>query len=295
MARYALLALSMVILPLVPAFAGDPVFLTKDHYTPSQSQPQTNAQAPAVQAAVQAAPAVQAQTPQASTPVPAPADAKSQAPAAAAPGSQGGKEAAPAATFSAPAVSASGIIDIQPSDNSQLYSMELRDADLIDLFRVLAHDYKLNLMVDKDVAGKITASLSNITLDQALSEIAVSQNLLIQKENNVIRISPNLVSRVFVLKYVEASTLLSQGSTGGSGAKTTSTIFDLISDKGKILLGNIPNSIMVIDYPQKIADIEKYINAIDKQLTKKVFKMKYVKASEVLGDTPASSPAPAGH
>ena len=306
----ACFALLLVLLPLTRSFAGNPIFLTRDHFTVGQTQPAATAQTPAQsqpasaaaavkQQAAPAAPAQAASQPSAPVPVQPPASAASPAPSTAAPGSQSGKEPAPSAPASASAAdSGPGSIDIQPTDDSQLYSMELRDADLIDLFRVLAHDYKLNLMVDKDVSGKITASLSNITLDQALSEIAVAQNLLITRENNMIRISPNLVSKVFVLKYVEASTLLSQGSAGAAGARQTSTIFDLISDKGKILLGTVPNSIMVIDYPRKIDDIEKYLNAIDKQLTRRVFKMKYIKASEVLGDTPASAPAsaaPAGH
>ncbi len=258
-------------------------------------------------------------------------------------GEEGKKGAAEAKV---PAVTS--VLEIKRLDTAEpLYSFELKDVDLSDVFRVLAHDYKLNLLVDKDVQGKITASFSNITLEEAIEEIANSQNLILEKKKNIIAVLPNLVTKVFALKYIEAKKLLegtsggtnggeSGGQTGGAGAgsqaqgaesgkqsegkgaaggpgmasatqtgssgevgqaggstssKKANTIFDLLSEKGKILLGSMPNSIMVIDYPPNIAKVEAYIKEIDKKMSVQVFKMKYLKASEILGQTSTSSAA----
>ena len=46
-----------------------------------------------------------------------------------------------------------------------LYSIELRDVQLNDLFRVIAHDYNLNILIDPAVSGTITASFTNISLE----------------------------------------------------------------------------------------------------------------------------------
>jgi type IV pilus assembly protein PilQ len=196
-------------------------------------------------------------------------------------------------------------IDITPSgtsDKGQMYSIELRDTDLVDLFRFLAHEYKLNLLVSDTVQGKITATFTNVSLEEALDEIAESQNLLIEKKNNFLRISPNLVTKVFVLRYLEAKTLL--GAAGGeapdagqaeaAGART-GNIYDLCSSKGKILLGSAPNSIVVVDYPTNVKKVEDYIKAIDQKMTKRVFRMKYLKASELMGiNSTAAAPPPGG-
>ena len=111
-------------------------------------------------------------------------------------------------------------IDITPSgtgEKGQMYSIELRDTDLVDLFRFLAHEYKLNLLVSDTVQGKITATFTNVSLEEALDEIAESQNLLIEKKNNFLRISPNLVTKVIVLRNLEAKTLLN--GSGGEAAE----------------------------------------------------------------------------
>ncbi|MEK7578606.1 MAG: hypothetical protein AAB456_02715, partial [Patescibacteria group bacterium] len=79
------------------------------------------------------------------------------------------QETAPAETAS---VEATAVMQIKRLETAEpLYSFELREVEAGDLFRVLAHNYKLNLLVDKDVEGKITASLTNISLEEALNSI----------------------------------------------------------------------------------------------------------------------------
>lgn len=206
----------------------------------------------------------------------------------------------------------SPIIQINRLETKEpLYSFELRDVEIRDLFRVLAHDYKLNLLIDKDVEGKITASLTNVSLEEALETIAESQNLILEKKGNIIKVRPNLVTQTFTLKYIEAKKLLesqvqaqagaqaqaeaaqAQEIQGASAVKQAHTIYELLSHKGKILLGKQPNSIMIIDYPQNIKKIEEYLNVVDRRMTSRVFKLKYLKATDVVGQTSTDQGQPA--
>ncbi len=189
------------------------------------------------------------------------------------------------------------------------YSIELRGVELADLFRVIAHDYNLNILVDKDVQGKITASFTNISLEDAIEAIAEMSNLVVEKKGVVLKVSPHLVTKVIVLKFIEAKKLLEssrsqtapaaaqpagQAAPGSAQAaaeagaaaatvKQESTIYDLLSSKGKILLGQQPNSVIIIDYPPNAEKIESFLKSIDQKMTSKVFKLKYLKASEVVG------------
>ncbi|RKY38389.1 MAG: hypothetical protein DRP72_01870 [Candidatus Omnitrophota bacterium] len=197
------------------------------------------------------------------------------------------------------------------------YSIELRDVDLVDLFRVIAHDYNFNILIDKKVKGKVTASLTNISLEEALETIAQMHNLKLEKKGKVLIIKPNLITRVFLLKHIEAKSLLraeesvtegesvqemrgseeasmqeataSSEETEGTqevGSTTSSkeaTIYELLSEDGKVLLGIQPNSIMVIDYPENIEKIEAYINMVDKGMASRIFKLKYISAKDIVG------------
>lgn len=184
------------------------------------------------------------------------------------------------------------VVNIKPAaEGHGTYTFELRNAPIADLFRVLAHDYKLNLFVDKDVNATITASLNNITLEKALEEIARSANLVLERQGDIIRLKPNLVTRVFMLKQIEAGQLLKPAASaeGSASAGQTSTIFDLLSGQGRIFLGNVPNSLMVIDYPANVERIERYLEAVDRKMGRKVFRLKYLKASELVGGSAAST------
>ncbi len=206
------------------------------------------------------------------------------------------------------------IIQINPLDREgTLYSFELRDAEIADVFRILAHDYKLNLLVDKGVQGKVTATLSSVTLNEMLEVIAESQNLVLEKKNNVIKVSPNFITKIFILKYIEEKSIVESMASSGSvesasgssttsaeteqtaatgaesSAKTANTVYDLLSDKGIILLGKQPNSVMVIDYPPNLKKVEEYLMAIDQKMISKLFKLKYLKAADVAGAAASAS------
>ena len=200
-----------------------------------------------------------------------------------------------------------------------LYSMELKDVDMGDFFRVIAHDYNMNFLLDKDTSGKITASLRNIGLEEALNTIAEMNNLALEKKGSVIVVKPNLVTKVFFLKYMEAGGLLSSNSlaaaatagaapTQATGAATTTapttatagtetagagtltatsalpqeaTIYDPLSERGKVLLGKQPNSLMVIDFPPNVAKVEEFIAAVDQKRNMQVFKLKYLSVKDI--------------
>ena len=200
------------------------------------------------------------------------------------------------------------VIEIKRLEGEQpLFSIELRDAEVSDLFRILAHDYDLNILVDKKVKGKITASLTNVSLEEALQAIIETSNLNLKKQGKILKLTPNLITKTFVLKYVEAKNILEStggttgetstgggagggeaaggGGTQGTATKTQSTIYDLVSEDGKVLLGKQPNSIMVIDYPENLGKIEQFLNMVDQRMISKVFKLKYLSAQEIVGQT----------
>jgi type II secretory pathway component HofQ len=219
------------------------------------------------------------------------------------------QETAAADPMNKPLTPPAPVIEIKRLEAEEpVYSIELRNVDLIDLFRVMAHDYSLNMVVDSDVSGTLTASFTNVSLEEALQTIAEMSNLVVRKKGNIIRISLNLVTKTFTLKNIEADKLLSgqrAASVSGAGAasgasaapgtaatSSLSNIYDLLSDKGKILVGNQPNSIMVIDYPINIEKVSMYLDAVDLRMSSRVFKLKYLKAGEVVGDQqPGSSAA----
>lgn len=121
------------------------------------------AQAPATAAA---APAIR--------PVPA-AIAQSSAPAR--------QMVAQAATPTPPPPPASA-----PATGEKLISMDFKDADVVNLLRILAAESGRNIVAGDDVKGRVSISLKNVTWEQALDTILEVRGLAKVERDGVIRI-----------------------------------------------------------------------------------------------------------
>ena len=79
--------------------------------------------------------------------------------------------------------------------NSKAYtghpiSLDFKDGDLQDIFRLFADISGLNIVVNPGVSGKVTLKLNEVPWDQALDLILKANNLGYTLEGNVIRIAP---------------------------------------------------------------------------------------------------------
>jgi len=174
-----------------------------------------------------------------------------------------------------------------------LFSMELRNVEIQDLMRVLAYKYKLNIIMDQEVKGKVTASFSNIPLEEALDVLLENLNLTSEREGTLIKIKPNLVSKTFTLNHVEAKLIYDSLSGQSAGDKKESTLANLVSADGKVFMGGLPNSLLVIDYPSYIRRVAEYIAMVDQKMTSRIFKLKYLNAADIVGAEPEKASGPA--
>lgn len=69
--------------------------------------------------------------------------------------------------------------------------LDLKDADLLDIFRLIAEVSGFNVVVDPDVSGRITIRMDEVPWDQALEVILKNQGLGKEIEGNIMRIARN--------------------------------------------------------------------------------------------------------
>ncbi len=138
----------------------------------------------------QAAPSA---APEPSGPSPAPTAPPAIAQAAPATPAQSSPAAPPPAPAPAPAPlpttpPPSGIVQSTPTDGGKLITLEFKDADVVNLLRILAAESNRNMVVGDDVKGKVSVSLRNVTWEQALDTILEVKGLRKIEKDNVMRI-----------------------------------------------------------------------------------------------------------
>ena len=95
-------------------------------------------------------------------------------------------QAAPGGT---PAVQPAPTAPVAPAPRGgRLISLDFKDADVVNLLRILAAESGRNIVIGDDVKGKMSISLRNVAWDLALDTIMEARGLVKTERDNVIRI-----------------------------------------------------------------------------------------------------------
>jgi type IV pilus assembly protein PilQ len=76
----------------------------------------------------------------------------------------------------------------QAPSGGKLISLDFRDADVVNLLRILAAESGRNIVAGDDVKGKVSVSLHNVSWEQALDTILEARGLQRLDRNGIIRI-----------------------------------------------------------------------------------------------------------
>ncbi len=167
-------------------------------------------------------------------------------------------------------------------------SLEFKEADIRDVFRLIAEVSKLNIIVTDDVKGNVTVRMKNIPWDQALDVILQTNNLGMVRVGNVVRISPldrlrkeekerlefieetkkkePLITRLIPVNYASASEISAQ-------------IKPLLTERGTIQVDARTNTIIVKDVRKIVDESEKLVRTLDLQTPQVLIEARIVEAN----------------
>jgi type IV pilus assembly protein PilQ len=182
-----------------------------------------------------------------------------------------------------------------PQYSGEIISLDLRDYDIKDFFRLISEISGLNVVLDPNVSGTVTLKLTDVPWDQALDVVLKNYQLGGQLQGNVLRIATNgtlqteqaqqaalrtaqenaapLETRTYILNYTKAADV----NTTIKGLTTTrgSTIIDarrnaLIVTDVPLNFGKLESMIKFIDSPQQQVDIEARLLQANKSFSRDV-------------------------
>ena len=163
-------------------------------------------------------------------------------------------------------------IQLRASPQSdEAISLTVRDAPLSVVLSLIAEQHGLNLVSGADVEGKITVTLNDVALEEALDALLTvngyswhrSKNILVvSKVEDKSKTSPQLrgvVLRVFRLNYISAEDIdkVVQSLLSPAGHSVT-TVVDVKNNR------RTREEVVVEDLPEYVARIEQYIAEVDR-------------------------------
>ena len=176
--------------------------------------------------------------------------------------------------------------DVTRKYRGQRISMDFKDADLANVFRIIAEVSNLNIITADDVKGKVSVRLVNVPWDQALDIVLRSKALGATQEGNVLRIAPLTSLRKEEQDRFDAQKQVEQSrqealNRAAEAKATQEAVFDTIpvsyskasemlakikpqaSKFGKLDSDDRTNVLIIRDLPENIAEIRSLVARLD--------------------------------
>jgi len=153
-------------------------------------------------------------------------------------------------------------------------SVNLKDVDLRDFFRLIHEISGLNVVVDPQVKGSLTIVLDDVPWDQALDIVLKNNDLDKQLDGNVLRVA----TRQTMKKEAEESRDLSKAQAEAADVVTTTRVLSygkatamvallkkFLSSRGDVLADARSNTLIIRDIPSVLPVLDNLIRQLDRK------------------------------
>jgi type IV pilus assembly protein PilQ len=153
-------------------------------------------------------------------------------------------------------------------------SVNLKDVDLHDFFRLIHEISGLNVVVDPSVRGTLTIVLDDVPWDQALDIVLRNNDLDKQLDGNVLRIATKSTLR----KEAEENRDLAKAQAEAADVVTTTrvlsyakatdmagTLKKFLSSRGDIIADDRSNTLIIRDIPSTLPVMDNLIRQLDRK------------------------------
>jgi len=194
-------------------------------------------------------------------------------------GSSAGSQASPSAMEPAVNLAAEQKVHSQQATSGPKYtgepvSVNLKDVDLKDFFRLIHEISGLNVVLDPDVKGNLTIVLDDVPWDQALDIVLKNNMLSRQLDGNVLRIAT-----VDTLRKEAEGRRAQREAEALSVEKVSVTRFlsyahskdvipmikKFLSSRGDVVADDRTNAVIINDIPSVIPPIDRLLTQLDRK------------------------------
>jgi type II secretory pathway component GspD/PulD (secretin) len=162
-------------------------------------------------------------------------------------------------------------------------SLDLRDMDVVDVYKFLALRGGFNVTISKNISGRVTLYLKSVSIRDSLDIISLANNLaysvvgeniiyvMTEEEHQASygkRFGDQRIVKITKLQYVKPAYALE-------------ALANIKSEIGKVVIDEDTGSIVLVDTPDVIEKMEKLLSEIDVSFAVCVFDLQYATADDV--------------
>jgi type IV pilus assembly protein PilQ len=161
-----------------------------------------------------------------------------------------------------------------PKYTGEPISVNLKDVDLKDFFRLIHEISGLNVVLDPQVHGTLTVVLDDVPWDQALDIVLKNNDLARELEGNVLRIATvetlkheadarraQIESEALAVDKVSVTRFLSYAKA----KDVIVTVKKFLSQRGDVVADDRTNAVIINDIPKVLPTIDRLLTQLDRK------------------------------
>ena len=171
-----------------------------------------------------------------------------------------------------------------PPGLSKNISLDLRQMDMLAAMKFLAEQGDLNIVTGKNVGGRVTLSLKDVTILDALDIIALTNELAYVVQHRVIHVMTEAdYQRLFGASFADQRRVETLYLQHADAANVATVLGNMKSTVGRVIADPQTRTLVLIDVPEKLEPMVAAAQNMDRagQLQTQVFELRYAKAADL--------------
>ncbi|MCX5697847.1 MAG: hypothetical protein NTU54_07790 [Candidatus Omnitrophica bacterium] len=161
-------------------------------------------------------------------------------------------------------------------------SLDIKGMDIIDVLKMLSVRSGMNMAVGRNVTGRVTLFLKDVDVWDAFEIIILANDLAYDRKGGIINV---MTQRDYELLYGERYQDKKQAKLVqlkyAKGADLSKALNQIKSNVGRVIVDEGSNTLVLVDAPQKIKDMEGLIAKADMPLETRIYGLNYAQAEKI--------------
>jgi type IV pilus assembly protein PilQ len=175
-----------------------------------------------------------------------------------------------------------------PKYTGEPISVNFKDVDLKDFFRLIHEISGLNIVLDPNVRGTVTLVLDDVPWDQALDIVLKNNGLDRELQGNVLRIAAtDTLRREAVDRRAQSEAIalavdrqtISRFLSYAKAKDVVPTIKKFLTARGDVISDDRTNALIISDIPSVIPNLDRLISQLDKKSQEVEIEVRVVSAT----------------
>jgi general secretion pathway protein D len=160
--------------------------------------------------------------------------------------------------------------------------LDLRDINVVDVLKFLALEGNINIVTSKNVQGRSTLLLRDVSIGDALEIIVVSNNLAYDIKGEIIYVmTEDEYFQLYGKNYNDKKRIFTRTLKYAKPSYVQTTLQTVQSALGKVIIDEDTGKVIMIDTQEKIDEMNALLDKLEERTDTKVVNLQYATAKDM--------------